>query len=116
MGESEMDVTIPTPLMRCHTKEGQGKRWGAKGGQTQKAPLAALEAEIDELRVWKAQMIQGVPNLLVNTATQPHVDQLGILAPHEIAVAQEAGEPVPLGSQPVMGDLRHSLQAQGDSQ
>ena len=56
MEESDVVMPIPAPLMHRHTGEDQGGALGARRRRTQKARLAALEAEINELRVWKTQM------------------------------------------------------------
>ena len=62
MEESYAVMTIPAPLMRQHAEGDQKGAQGTRRRQTQKARLAALEAEINELRAWKARMAQKNPS------------------------------------------------------
>ena len=118
MEESDAVMAIPAPLMHRHAEGDQGGALGARRRRTQKARLATLEAEINELRAWKAQMAQEHPNLPMNTATQPGVSlgagQQRIQTRHANVMGGE--EPVPARSQLELGDLRHSLQARRGGQ
>ena len=100
MAESDAVMPIPAPLMHRHAEGDQGGAPGARRRRTQKARLAALEVEINELRAWKAQMAQGHPNLPMNTAAQPGVGlgagQQRVLTRHANVMGGE--EPVPAKS------------------
>ena len=114
--ESEIGMTIPTPLVCQHAEESQGERRGTRMRRTQKARLAALEAEIHELRALKAQMAQRDPNFLMNATAQPNMSQREVPTLHESTVAEEGEEPTPPKSWLVLGDLRHSFWARKGGQ
>ena len=118
MEESDAGTPVPAPLVHRHAGGDQGGAPAVRRRRTQKARLTALEAEINELRAWKAQMAQGHPNLPMNTAAQPGVNldagQQRIQTRHANVMGGE--EPVPARSQLELGDLRHSLQARRGGQ
>ena len=111
MDESNAGVTALAPLVCRRVEESQEGAQGVRRRRTEKARLFALEAEINELRAWKAQMVGGNPSFPTNTATRPEEDQRGVPARRESMTARGGEEPVLPRSQLELGDLRHSLQA-----
>ena len=112
MDESDAGVAVPTPSIRRRAGESQEGVQGMRRRRTQKARLFALEAEINKLRAWKAQIVGGNPSFPVNTTTRPEEGQQGVPERLESVAAKEGEELVLPRSQLELGDLRHSVTPQ----
>ena len=63
--------------------------------RTQKAWLAALETEIQELHAWKAQVAKRNPDFLVDMTSQPEAGQREVPALHEGTIVKKKDKPAP---------------------
>ena len=77
--------------------------------------MAALEAELEELRAWKAQVVRQIPREHVDTSVQSGASQRVAQGTREGAIAAKGEELVLPNSCLGLGDLRHSFQARRES-
>ena len=71
--------------------------------------MAALEAELEELRAWKAQMVQQILKEQVETSLQLEAIRKGAQGAQGDIITEKGEEPAPLNSRLGLEDLRHSL-------